>query len=232
MEDCAPAMACAAAEEADGQEEKDNARRNFEGTESETAGLLESGDDNSKSERSNESEHDGQHVESVFSYKDDLSAQTRDSHALGAKNKLVRDVMENAAGKEVVPSSEEITSNYITRTMMPCLSAIMSPFAFEVFATTIAVGSDNIAIYVAVFASEEYWEVAITIGLVLGMLYVWYFIANMFVQFELVKYICANYSQYLIAPLLVLLGLYVLSDSVLWDWMSGGTSDDTLDDNT
>ena len=87
-------------------------------------------------------------------------------------DKLVRDVMENAAGKEVVPSSEEITSNYITRTMMPCLSAIMSPFAFEVFATTIAVGSDNIAIYVAVFASEEYWEVAITIGLVLGMLYV------------------------------------------------------------
>ena len=161
-----------------------SARRIFEGTESETAGLLERGDEKSNSEGSKTSKHDDQDGESIFTDNDDLSAQTKGSHALGFKNKAVREVMESAAGKEIVPSSEEITSNYLTKMLLPCVSSIMSPFALEVFATTIAVGSDNIAIYVAVFASEEFWEVAITVGLVLGMLYMWYFIANIFVQFE------------------------------------------------
>ena len=228
-EDWGPTLGCGEAGDAKDSEGKDDARKEFTGTQSETANLLENGDDKAKSEKSDAGADDD---EDAWNDQDDLTAVTGATHELGIKNKQVREVMENVAGKDVVPTVDEITSNYITRVMKPCLGAMMSPFALEVFATTIAVGSDNIAIYVAVFASEKLWEVAITIGLVFGMLYGWYLIANVFVQFELVKYVCANYSGYLIAPLLVLLGLYVLSDSVLWDWMDDGVIENNLDDTS
>ncbi len=235
IEDCAPALGCAAAKEAsgDGEEGKEDTRRDYEGTRDETAGLLESGRGGKAQPGGDDAGNDDggdADDESTLVGQDDSSTRSKNSHSSGLNNSRVRGAMESAVGREVVPTSEEITSNFITQLMKPCLGVIISPFAQEVFATTIAVGSDNIAIYVAVFASEKYWEVAITIGLVFGMLYVWYLIANIFVQFELVKYVCANYSQYLIAPLLVLLGLYVLSDSVLWDWMDDGVVENNLDD--
>lgn len=228
--DC-PGILCGFIKNNEEEEGDSSAKMKYDGSASENAGLLRGGDDNAV-----ESDDTDRRIEDVsvsqgggdneddlslntWNETDDLSVRTKETQERGRQTVAIRNIMENSTGKDVIPGPGEISSNIITRTFTPLLECMMTPFALEVFATTMAVGSDNIAIYVAVFASEDLLEVGITITLILGMVYVWYFLATLFVQFELVKYVCANYSGYIIAPLLVLLGLYVLSDSVLWEWL-------------
>ena len=93
----------------------------------------------------------------------------------------------------------------------------MSPLALDVFLSTVACGSDNIAIYAAVFAASNLLEVGLIIAIIFGLIYLCYIAAGLVLKLEGLRYFCVKYTEYLIPPLLVLLGIYVLTDSVLWE---------------
>lgn len=119
-----------------------------------------------------------------------------------------------------IPTPEDINDSILSKVMGPCFRHLMTPLALEVFLTTLACGSDNIAIYASVFAAESLIQVGLTIAIIFGLIYVMYLLACVVVKLEAVRYLCITYTEYVIPPLLILLGIYVLSDSILWTAIS------------
>lgn len=116
-----------------------------------------------------------------------------------------------------IPSPDDISDSWLNQVLGPFFNNCMSPLALDVFLSTVACGSDNIAIYAAVFAASNPLEVGLIIAVIFGLIYLCYIAAGLVLKLEGMRYFCVNYTEYLIPPLLVLLGIYVLTDSVLWE---------------
>lgn len=119
-----------------------------------------------------------------------------------------------------IPTPEDINDSFLNKVLGPCFKHLMTPLALEVFLTTVACGSDNIAIYASVFAAESLIQVGFTIAIIFGLIYLMYLLACVVVKLEAVRYFCITYTEYIIPPLLIVLGIYVLTDSILWTAIS------------
>jgi cadmium resistance protein CadD (predicted permease) len=111
---------------------------------------------------------------------------------------------------------EEEESNIITSTVKYFCKACLDPFILEVTLFALFCSSDNIGIYVAIFISLDPVEVSIVVALFYIMLFMSIIGAMVLVQYDPVAKFFENNASYLVPALLIPLGLYILSDSIIW----------------
>jgi len=105
-----------------------------------------------------------------------------------------------------------ILSNMFKRVCQSC----MDPFVVEVAAYALVCSSDNIAIYISIFAPMKLWEVLFVTLLFYLCLGFNIAIAMCLMRCRAVSVCLEDYSKYLVPFLLIGLGIYILSDSIIW----------------
>ena len=100
--------------------------------------------------------------------------------------------------------------------LFSCLGPIMTPFMLEVLLVTLAVSSDNIIVYAAMFTTMPTIWVFISLAIIMTLVMLLFVIALWTSRIDTVNRLCTDYSGYLVPPLLIGLGLYILSGSVVW----------------
>ncbi len=114
------------------------------------------------------------------------------------------------------PVDEDELDNWFSNTAKQVCGSILSPLALEVLVMNLAVSSDNIVIYTTVFVTESIYTVFLTIVLMLILVLVTLALALLTSRMETVSSTMEKYSGYLIPPLLISLGCYILSDSIIF----------------
>jgi len=79
-----------------------------------------------------------------------------------------------------------------------------------VAAVTVANGGDNIGVYLPLFAASSPIEIALLAAVFLGMTAVWLLLAWVIVNNRLLGRHLRRYGRYLLPPVLIALGGYVL----------------------
>jgi cadmium resistance protein CadD (predicted permease) len=113
---------------------------------------------------------------------------------------------------------EEAESNIISESFNKLCRSCMDPFVLEVVVYALACSSDNIAIYISIFASMQLWEVLVTTLLFYICLGLNIATAMCLMRCRAVSVCFEDYSKYFVPALLIVLGLVILSDSILWPW--------------
>lgn len=96
--------------------------------------------------------------------------------------------------------------------LRPCCD----PFVLEVATLALICSTDNISIYIALFASSDIEEVFIIIAVFYALLFINVFFALGVMSCPQISNLFQKYSDYLIPFFLVGLGLDILSDSIIW----------------
>lgn len=111
---------------------------------------------------------------------------------------------------------DEIDSNIFSGLAKRFCGQALSPLALEVLVMNLAVSSDNVVIYTTVFVTESLATVFLTVFLVLACVLITLVLALFTARMESVNKFFGTYSEYLIPPLLIVLGCYILSDSIIF----------------
>lgn len=111
---------------------------------------------------------------------------------------------------------EEIDSNVFSGLAKKFCGEALSPLALEVLVMNLAVSSDNVVIYTTVFVTESLATVFLTVFLVMACVIATLVLAMFTARMETVNKFFQTYSEYLIPPLLIVLGCYILSDSIIF----------------
>jgi cadmium resistance protein CadD (predicted permease) len=111
---------------------------------------------------------------------------------------------------------DEIDGNIFASTAKKLCGQALSPLALEVLVMNLAVSSDNVVIYTTVFVTESISTVFLTVLMIMTLVLVTLVLAMFTARMEVVSNFFENYSSYLISPLLIGLGCYILSDSVIF----------------
>lgn len=119
-------------------------------------------------------------------------------------------------GDEEEKEDEEEESNVLSNMFKRVCQSCMDPFVVEVAAYALVCSSDNIAIYISIFASMKLWEVLFVTLLFYLCLGFNIAIAMCLMRCRAVSVCFEDYSKYLVPFLLIGLGMYILSDSILW----------------
>ena len=91
----------------------------------------------------------------------------------------------------------------------------------EVTIVVIGNGTDNIAVFLPIFATASPMEILCFIIVFYGMLALWIILAFQLVRMVWISALLKKYGQLIVPPLLILLGLWILTDSILApSWMS------------
>ncbi|MHC5933268.1 cadmium resistance transporter [Nostoc sp.] len=112
---------------------------------------------------------------------------------------------EEDSSKEVVATTEEAEASTI--------SSFFSPQAYSVAAVTIANGSDNISVYVPLFASSSLESFLIIIGLFYLLLGVWCYAAYKLTKNRVIADILTRYINNLVPFVLIGLGAFIVLKS-------------------
>ncbi|MEH2277402.1 MAG: cadmium resistance transporter [Nostoc sp.] len=107
--------------------------------------------------------------------------------------------------KEVVAATEETEASTIT--------SFFSPQAYSVAAVTIANGSDNISVYVPLFASSNLKSFVIIIGLFFILLGVWCYAAYKLTNNRVIADVLTRYVNNLVPFVLIGLGAFIVLKS-------------------
>lgn len=100
-----------------------------------------------------------------------------------------------------------------TQTQPTWLSSFISPQAYSVAAVTFANGGDNIGIYMPLFASCTWQNLAIILSVFFSMVGVWCFAAYKLTQVPAIADNLTRYGNYLVPFVLISLGVLILIDS-------------------
>lgn len=92
-------------------------------------------------------------------------------------------------------------------------SSFISPQTYSVAAVTFANGGDNIGIYMPLFASCTWQNLAIILGVFFSMVGVWCFVACKLTQVPAIADNLTRYGNYLVPFVLIGLGVLILIDS-------------------
>jgi cadmium resistance protein CadD (predicted permease) len=111
---------------------------------------------------------------------------------------------------------DEIDSNVFSGLAKRFCGEALSPLALEVLVMNLAVSSDNVVIYTTVFVTESLGTVFLTVFLVLACVLLTLVLALFTARMQSVNKFFQDYSEYLIPPLLIALGCYILSDSIIF----------------
>lgn len=98
--------------------------------------------------------------------------------------------------------SENAASEYQDASTMSLFNAQ----TYNVAAITIANGSDNISVYVPLFASSRTFEVAIIVALFFILILVWCYLAHQFTYQTKIANLLNQYSNYIFPFVLIILG--------------------------
>ncbi|MEH2379341.1 MAG: cadmium resistance transporter [Nostoc sp.] len=112
---------------------------------------------------------------------------------------------EENSSKEVVAETEEAEASTIT--------SFFSPQAYSVAAVTIANGSDNISVYVPLFASSNLESFLIIIGLFYFLLGVWCYTAYKLTNNRVIADVLTRYINNLVPFVLIGLGAFIVLKS-------------------
>ncbi len=112
---------------------------------------------------------------------------------------------EEDSSKEVVAAIEEAEASTIT--------SFFSPQAYSVAAVTIANGSDNISVYVPLFASCNLESFLVIIGLFFLLLGVWCYVAYKLINNRVIADVLTRYVNYLVPFVLIGLGVFIVLKS-------------------
>ncbi len=93
------------------------------------------------------------------------------------------------------------------------LSSFISPQVCSVAAVTFANGSDNIGIYMPLFASSTGQNLAIILGVFFSLVGVWCFAAYKLTQVPVIADHLTRYGNYLLPFVLISLGVLIVIDS-------------------
>ncbi|MEH1938361.1 MAG: cadmium resistance transporter [Nostoc sp.] len=108
---------------------------------------------------------------------------------------------EEDSSKEVVPATEEGEASTIP--------SFFSPQVYNVAAVTIANGSDNISVYVSLFASTKLESFLVIIGLFFLLLGVWCYVAYKLIKNRVIADILTRYVNHLVPFVLIGLGAFI-----------------------
>lgn len=122
-------------------------------------------------------------------------------------SKKIEDISDNDADI----SESNCTSQCYERTCAPC----MDPFMLEVTTFALACSSDNIAIYMSLFAAVAWWELLFIVALFYVLLAFNILVALGLMKCERVASLIAAVANYVIPPVFIAVGLYILKDSVV-----------------
>lgn len=112
---------------------------------------------------------------------------------------------EEDSSKEVLATTEEAEASTI--------SSFFSPQAYSVAAVTIANGSDNISVYIPLFASSNLDSFLIIIGLFYLLLGVWCYAAYKLTKNRVIADILTRYVNNLVPFVLIGLGVFIVLKS-------------------
>jgi cadmium resistance protein CadD (predicted permease) len=111
---------------------------------------------------------------------------------------------------------EEPESNFIADLVKNGCASLLDPFLLEVTVYALVCSSDNIAIYIALFAAMTVWETVGIIAIFYVLLGVNCAIAIALMQCSAVAQAFEEYSKFFVPFFLMFLGVYILSESILW----------------
>ncbi|MEH2366418.1 cadmium resistance transporter [Nostoc sp.] len=114
---------------------------------------------------------------------------------------------EEDSSKEVVAAIEEAEAEAST------ITSFFSPQAYSVAAVTIANGSDNISVYVPLFASCNLESFLVIIGLFFLLLGVWCYVAYKLINNRVIADVLTRYVNYLVPFILIGLGVFIVLKS-------------------
>lgn len=96
----------------------------------------------------------------------------------------------------------------------PCaFSSFLSPQTYSVAAVTVANGSDNISIYVPLFASSTLETLAVILGVFFTLVGVWCYAAYRLIQMRTIADSLTRYGNHLVPFVLIGLGIAILVQS-------------------
>ena len=104
--------------------------------------------------------------------------------------------------------NEEADKSYTSR-----FGNFLSPQTYSVAAITITNGSDNIGIYVPLFASSEIDELLVTIGVFFCLVGVWCYTSYLLTRQQAIAQLLTRYGNSLVPFVLVGLGVFIILDS-------------------
>ncbi|MEH2173113.1 cadmium resistance transporter [Nostoc sp.] len=112
---------------------------------------------------------------------------------------------EEDSSKEVLAATEEAEASTIT--------SFLSPQAYSVAVVTIANGSDNISVYVPLFASCNLENFLVIIGLFFLLLGVWCYVAYKLINNRVLADVLTHYINNLVPFILIGLGVFIVLKS-------------------
>jgi cadmium resistance protein CadD (predicted permease) len=139
-----------------------------------------------------------------------------DDNGVDSTGKALADDQKFLIGEGNIGVIEEKKSNLLTDIIKTVFQSCLDPFTLEVTLFALFCSSDNIGIYIAIFISLDPWEVSIVVGSFYVMLLMSIIGAMILVQYKPIAEFFENNASYLVPALLIPLGLYILSDSIIW----------------
>ncbi len=110
-------------------------------------------------------------------------------------------------------NDEEDSNSEETQTQPTWFNSFISPQAYSVAAVTFANGGDNIGIYMPLFASCTWQNLAIILSVFFSMVGVWCFAAYKLTQVSAIADNLTRYGNYLVPFVLISLGVLIVIDS-------------------
>lgn len=93
------------------------------------------------------------------------------------------------------------------------LAGFLSPQTYSVAAITIANGSDNIGVYVPLFASSEWESLLIILGIFLTMVGAWCYAAYKLTRLPALAHLLTGYGSSFVPCVLIGLGVFIVKES-------------------
>ncbi len=112
---------------------------------------------------------------------------------------------EENSSEEVLPETEEYHQTTIPN--------LLSPEIYSVAAVTVANGSDNISVYVPLFASSNLESFVVTIIMFFMLLGIWCYTAYKLTKQKIIADILSRYINYVVPFVLIGLGVFIVLKS-------------------
>lgn len=116
----------------------------------------------------------------------------------------------------VANGANEEDLSVIARGFKRCCSAFLNRHALNVSVLTVANGGDNVSIYLPLFATATAGEIVETLVIFYVLLFVWCLASYLMLRCKFVAEALSKYGEFIVPFLLIGLGLYVLSGSVIF----------------
>jgi cadmium resistance protein CadD (predicted permease) len=104
--------------------------------------------------------------------------------------------------------------------ILKLLSHCINLQTLKIASITLANSGDNVAIYTPLFAQASEWQIAVYIGIFLGMVFVWLVFCYFFINFRPILSIAQKYAHYFVPIVFIGIGIYIIITSDCFPWLA------------